>query len=159
MLTNFSEILMKFTCFHSRKCIWKYRLRNGVHFVSTSMCQGHYVEQAIPMRPSFCDPCHHIEFTMASCGRLAILTVSPRYMGHVTQRLHKNWVIVRGIFINSPSIQFLIFKLISINHSSCHVTSQCSSCFTNGFDNPCMFFCLLLLLFWIFDITSLKCNQ
>ena len=24
---------MKFIHFHSRKCIWKYRLRNGVHFV------------------------------------------------------------------------------------------------------------------------------
>ena len=27
-----------FIHFHSRKCIWKYRLRNGGHFVSASMC-------------------------------------------------------------------------------------------------------------------------
>ena len=26
--------------FHSRKSIWKWRLRNGVHFVSASMCQN-----------------------------------------------------------------------------------------------------------------------
>ena len=36
--TNFSEILI--ALFHSRNCIWKYRLRNGVHFVSASMCWG-----------------------------------------------------------------------------------------------------------------------
>ena len=28
----------KFTHFHSSKCIWKYRLVNGGHFVSASMC-------------------------------------------------------------------------------------------------------------------------
>ena len=28
----------KFKYFHSRKCIWKCRLRNGVHFVSVTMC-------------------------------------------------------------------------------------------------------------------------
>ena len=31
--TNFSEILIKIQNFHSRKCFWKYRLRNGGHFV------------------------------------------------------------------------------------------------------------------------------
>ena len=36
--TNFSEILSEFKQFHSRKCTWKCRLRNGVHFVSASMC-------------------------------------------------------------------------------------------------------------------------
>ena len=45
--TNFSEILNEILAFsfkkmhlhfHSRKCIWKCRLRNGVHFVSASMC-------------------------------------------------------------------------------------------------------------------------
>ena len=30
----------KFTHFHSRKCIWKHRLRNGGHFVSASMCSN-----------------------------------------------------------------------------------------------------------------------
>ena len=29
---------MKFIYFHSSTCIWKYRLRVGVHFVSTTMC-------------------------------------------------------------------------------------------------------------------------
>ena len=29
---------LKFKCFHSRKCIWKCRLENSSHFVSTSMC-------------------------------------------------------------------------------------------------------------------------
>ena len=33
--TNSSEILSEI---HSRKCIWKCRLRNGVHFVSAAMC-------------------------------------------------------------------------------------------------------------------------
>ena len=33
---NSSEILSKH--FHSRKCIWKCRLRNGAYFVSASMC-------------------------------------------------------------------------------------------------------------------------
>ena len=32
---------LKFQSFHSRKCIWKYRLRKGGHFVSASMCQTH----------------------------------------------------------------------------------------------------------------------
>ena len=36
--TDFSEIL--FIHFQSRKCIWKYRLGNGGHFVSASMCSG-----------------------------------------------------------------------------------------------------------------------
>ena len=36
--SNFSEI----TTFHSRKCIWKYRLRNGGHFV-----QGGWVKDAM----------------------------------------------------------------------------------------------------------------
>ena len=35
--TNFSEILIEIL-FHSRKCVWKCRLRNGGHFVSASMC-------------------------------------------------------------------------------------------------------------------------
>ena len=35
--TNFSEILIKIQNFHSRKCIWKYRLRNGGHFVQGEM--------------------------------------------------------------------------------------------------------------------------
>ena len=30
--------LVKFIHFHSGKCIWKYRLENGGHFVSASMC-------------------------------------------------------------------------------------------------------------------------
>ena len=34
---NFSEILIKINTFHSRKCIWKHRLRNGGHFVSGSI--------------------------------------------------------------------------------------------------------------------------
>ena len=33
--TNFSEMLIHF---RSRKCIWKYRLRNGAHFVSAPEC-------------------------------------------------------------------------------------------------------------------------
>ena len=36
--TNCSEI-SKFKHCHSRNCIWKFRLRNGGHFVSASMCQ------------------------------------------------------------------------------------------------------------------------
>ena len=35
--TNFSEIWIKTQNFNSRKCIWKYRLRNGVHFVQGEM--------------------------------------------------------------------------------------------------------------------------
>ena len=38
MATNFSEILIKFIHFHSRKSIWKCRLENAVHFVSASVC-------------------------------------------------------------------------------------------------------------------------
>ena len=34
--TNFSEFQSKFIHVHSRKCIWKYRLINGGHFVSAS---------------------------------------------------------------------------------------------------------------------------
>ena len=36
--TNLTEILKEINKFHSRKCIWKYRLRNGSHFVSASLC-------------------------------------------------------------------------------------------------------------------------
>ena len=32
-----SEILIKYKIFQSRKCIWKYRLRNGGHFVQGEM--------------------------------------------------------------------------------------------------------------------------
>ena len=35
---NFSEILIKFIHFHSRKCIWKCHLENDGHLVSASMC-------------------------------------------------------------------------------------------------------------------------
>ena len=36
--TNFSEILIEFLTFDSRKCVWMCRLQNGDHFVSASMC-------------------------------------------------------------------------------------------------------------------------
>ena len=36
--TNFSEIYSEFQHFHSTKCTWKFRLRNGVHFFSAPMC-------------------------------------------------------------------------------------------------------------------------
>ena len=36
--TNFSEILIEILHFHSRKCVWECRLRNGGHFVTISMC-------------------------------------------------------------------------------------------------------------------------
>ena len=36
--TNFIEILIEIHTFHWRKYVWKFRLRNVVHFVSTSMC-------------------------------------------------------------------------------------------------------------------------
>ena len=36
--TNFSEISNKLH-FHSQKCVWKCRLRNVFHFVTSSMCQ------------------------------------------------------------------------------------------------------------------------
>ena len=35
--------LSKVLHFHSRKCTWKCRLRNGVHFVSASVCKPNYV--------------------------------------------------------------------------------------------------------------------
>ena len=35
--TNFSEILIKTQHFYSRQCIWKYRLRDGGHFVQGDM--------------------------------------------------------------------------------------------------------------------------
>ena len=36
--TNFSEILIGIQTFSFRKCTWRCHLRNGVHFVSASMC-------------------------------------------------------------------------------------------------------------------------
>ena len=36
--TNFSEILTNYKTFHSRKCIWKYCLWKGGHFVQGEMC-------------------------------------------------------------------------------------------------------------------------
>ena len=36
--TNFSEILIEILTFSFRKCVWKWRLQNGGHFVSASMC-------------------------------------------------------------------------------------------------------------------------
>ena len=36
--TNFSEMLIEIHTFHSRKCMWKCRLRKGGHFVLASMC-------------------------------------------------------------------------------------------------------------------------
>ena len=36
--TNSSEILIEIITFHSKKCVRKCRLRNGVHFFSASMC-------------------------------------------------------------------------------------------------------------------------
>ena len=38
---------MKLIHFHSRKCIWKCSLRNGVHFVSASMCLA-WISDNIP---------------------------------------------------------------------------------------------------------------
>ena len=35
---NFSETFIKYTHFHSRKCIWNCRPEIGGHFVSASMC-------------------------------------------------------------------------------------------------------------------------
>ena len=35
--TNFSETLLKFTHFSSRKCIWKFRMENSGYFVSAAM--------------------------------------------------------------------------------------------------------------------------
>ena len=41
--TNFSENLIGIQTFSLKKCPWKCRLLNGVHFVSTSMCSSaHY---------------------------------------------------------------------------------------------------------------------
>ena len=34
--------------FHSRKCIWKWRLRNVGHFVSASMCWVNKIKQIVP---------------------------------------------------------------------------------------------------------------
>ena len=36
--TKFSEILIKYILFHSRKCIWKCCLENGGQFALASMC-------------------------------------------------------------------------------------------------------------------------
>ena len=36
--TKFSEISIEILEFHSGKCVWKGRLRNGGHFVLVSMC-------------------------------------------------------------------------------------------------------------------------
>ena len=36
--TNFSETLIEFLHFHSRKCVWKCRLWNDGHFVQAAMC-------------------------------------------------------------------------------------------------------------------------
>ena len=36
--TNFIEILIGIQTFSLKKCTWRCRLRNGVHFVSVSMC-------------------------------------------------------------------------------------------------------------------------
>ena len=36
--TNFIEILIRIDTFAFKKCTWKCRLRNGVNFVSASMC-------------------------------------------------------------------------------------------------------------------------
>ena len=38
LVTNFSEILIFFLHFHSRKCILRYRLENDSHFISRSQC-------------------------------------------------------------------------------------------------------------------------
>ena len=38
--TNFSEMLDEIRPFSFKECTWKCRLRNGVHFVSASMCQN-----------------------------------------------------------------------------------------------------------------------
>ena len=39
LVINFGEILNTNRNFHSRKCIWNYRLRNGSHFVQREMSQ------------------------------------------------------------------------------------------------------------------------
>ena len=41
--TNLSEILSEIHTFSSRKCVWKCRLRNVVHFVLTSMCLWYWL--------------------------------------------------------------------------------------------------------------------
>ena len=50
--TYYSEIYLNFKNFHSNKCTWTCRLRNGGHFVSTSMCklQRLFHETAIEVR-------------------------------------------------------------------------------------------------------------
>ena len=37
---HFSEIVSEFIHFHSRKCIWNYRPKNGGRFGSAPMCQS-----------------------------------------------------------------------------------------------------------------------
>ena len=37
-----TEFYLKIDSFHSIKCIWKWRLPNSGHFVSSSMCQGQF---------------------------------------------------------------------------------------------------------------------
>ena len=55
----------KFIHFHSRKCVWNDRLRNGGHFVSTSMFNGrHGIHEKETLQ--LCN-CHH----QTSCIRWA----------------------------------------------------------------------------------------
>ena len=44
LVTNLSENLIKIQNFYLRKCIWKYRLRNGAHF---DQARGRWVESVL----------------------------------------------------------------------------------------------------------------
>ena len=48
--TNVNENLIEIHTFSLKKCIWKYRLRSGGHFVSASMCEtGHGCDCRCPI--------------------------------------------------------------------------------------------------------------
>ena len=49
--TNFSEILIGIQTFSLKKCIWKCCLRNGVYFVSASMCFNESWKQVMTCAP------------------------------------------------------------------------------------------------------------
>ena len=93
--TNFSEILMKIQKFSlKKKCVWKYRLRNGGHFVQgeVSWCCGVHRRQSI---------CRHnvnqYDFPANRTDTIGMMTSSNSHIFRVTGHLsHKvQW---RGAF-------------------------------------------------------------
>ena len=64
--TSVSEILIKILTFSLKKCVWKYRLRNGGHFVSSRLFTQRFIQTQI--KENMKAPCQSVCVCVCVCG-------------------------------------------------------------------------------------------